>query len=270
MKFTGERLTTDVRDGNAVRHLHRYAITFGSIREKRVVDIACGEGYGANLMADIAGSVHGIDISEEAILHARSKYVRPNLVFSVGSVDSMPVATGSTDVVVSFETIEHHDRHEAMMTEIKRILIPKGLAIISSPDKYVNTVKTGVVNPYHVKELHLEEFRDLAKKYFKNVRMMHQKEVFGSLIVPEDKANNYEEYCGGYLEIQTRGRASDFTFNICFASDGEFTPAAISYYDAHHLIDRLRMDYASLLNSRAFRLRRLVTEPLKTLLKRLA
>jgi len=62
------------------------------------------------------------------------------------------------DLVVSFETIEHHDEHEQMLAEVKRVLKPDGMAIISSPDKAIYTDKPEYHNSFHVKELYREEF----------------------------------------------------------------------------------------------------------------
>jgi 2-polyprenyl-3-methyl-5-hydroxy-6-metoxy-1,4-benzoquinol methylase len=65
--------------------------------------------------------------------------------------------------VVSFETLEHHDKHDEMFLEIKRILRPGGLLLMSTPEKLFYTDLPNVQNEFHVKELYLEEFRDLGK-----------------------------------------------------------------------------------------------------------
>ena len=116
-----------------LEHLHRYAIARDLAYGKDVLDIACGEGYGSELLATVARKVTGVDISEEAIAHAARKYVRPNIAFAVGSCACIPLAEANVDLVVSFETIEHHDRHLEMMQEIGRVLRPTGVLIISSP-----------------------------------------------------------------------------------------------------------------------------------------
>src|SRR5215207_9384045 len=153
---TGERLHTDVCDNNTLEHLHRYGIALDFCRGRRVLDVASGEGYGSNLLASVAEGVKGVDISEDAVSHARLKYRRPNLEYLQGSADAIPLPDASIDTVVSFETIEHHDRHAEMLAEIKRVLRPNGVLVISSPDKLNYTDIPGVINPFHVKELYRE------------------------------------------------------------------------------------------------------------------
>lgn len=119
LEFTGERLIPGVFGKVAAEHLHRYAFTFNFVRGKKVLDIASGEGYGSNLIAKYAREVIGIDISKEAVGHAKEKYVKSNLAFDVGSVLDIPCESGIFDVVVSFETIEHISDHKKMISEFK-------------------------------------------------------------------------------------------------------------------------------------------------------
>ena len=105
-------------------HLHRYAIARELCSGLAVLDIACGEGYGANLLAERARSVVGVDIAPDAIVHATGKYSSPKLQFRVGTCAEIPCADESFDLVVSFETIEHHDQHEEMMIGIRRVPRP--------------------------------------------------------------------------------------------------------------------------------------------------
>lgn len=180
LEFSGERYVPGVFGNIELEHIHRYAMSKDLVSGKAVVDIASGEGYGSFLLSRYAATIVGVDISPEAVLHARRKYKANNLDYRVGSCDNIPLANTSVDVVVSFETIEHHDRHEEMLCEIKRILKPNGVLIISSPEKYECSVKTGSSNPYHVKELYRHEFEDLIKKHFKHHLIYGQRVIFGS------------------------------------------------------------------------------------------
>src|SRR5690606_13277305 len=152
--FTGERLETSICNGNTINHLHRYAIAMSLIKGKTVLDIASGEGYGSHLMSFESQYVYGVDINDEAIKRAAKKYQRDNLKFIVGSTSNIPIETNSIDVVISFETIEHHNEHDQMMNEVKRVLKPEGTLIISSPDKYFYSDLRNYNNPFHVKELY--------------------------------------------------------------------------------------------------------------------
>jgi len=135
LEWTGERYIPGIQGDVAVEHLHRYALARELVHGKDVLDIACGEGYGSNLLIETAQSVIGVDAAEDAIAHARQTYVRSGLQFEVGRCDAIPLKSNSVDVVVSFETIEHHDRHDEMMAEISRVLRADGVLIVSSPDK---------------------------------------------------------------------------------------------------------------------------------------
>src|SRR5271170_5650885 len=111
LEFTGERFLPGIPGEIAYEHWHRYAFAKRFVSDKRVADIACGEGYGSALLAGIATSVVGIDLAPDAIAHARSHYAAlPNLRFQQGSVEALPLADASVDVVVSFETVEHLPR----------------------------------------------------------------------------------------------------------------------------------------------------------------
>jgi ubiquinone/menaquinone biosynthesis C-methylase UbiE len=237
--WDGERLETTRNDGVAVEHLHRYAITLGLVQGKDVLDLASGEGYGSNLISSAANSVIGVDISEEAINHARKKYKKENLKFLQGSADKVPVESGSIDVVVSFETIEHHDKHDEMMLEIKRVLKKDGILIISSPDKLNYTDIPRQHNPYHVKELYLDEFKSLVSKYFLNSRVMLQKMVYASVIVPEDHPEDFKEYSGTYDSIQSSSHLQSPLYGICIASDANIDKVESSVFDGKEVLDRL-------------------------------
>jgi len=204
LEWTGERLVTSVEnDYFTFEHLHRYALASEISKGKIVLDIACGEGYGSFLISKVANYVFGIDLDKAAVQHAKNKYgkTRENICFKTGSASEIPLENNSIDVVVSFETIEHHNEHEQMMKEIKRILKPNGVLLISSPDKkYYNQIVPN--NPYHVKELHFTEFQNLLKGFFKNCTYYQQCFVAGSLIKPvENKSTGFVTYDGDYTAI---------------------------------------------------------------------
>ncbi len=194
MEFTGERFTTEVHGDIELEHLHRYLLACKVAAGKVVLDIASGEGYGSNMLAETALKVTGVDISQEAVSHAQAKYQSSNLEFRLGSCSAIPCEDASVDVVVSFETIEHHDEHEAMMQEIKRVLRPDGVLVISSPDKLEFSARFGSTNEYHVKELYRDEFVELLGSHFKNLIMYGQRVVYGSAIFREKGISPIESY----------------------------------------------------------------------------
>ena len=192
---TGERFMPGVHGKNLeIEHLHRYLQACEITNGKIVLDIASGEGYGSAMLAKKATKVIGVDISVAAIKHARSRYKNTNLEYMVGSCSDIPLPDASVDVVVSFETIEHHDQHEKMMQEIKRVLRPTGFLLISSPDKYHYSVEPGYSNEYHVKELYQHEFKKLLGNYFKNSNYFGQRVIYGSGIFAESLASSVVSY----------------------------------------------------------------------------
>ena len=154
---TNERMIPERSDAVTFwEHIYRYAFASHFVKGKRVLDIACGEGYGtAALLGAGAAQVVGVDISEPVCVHARAKYkidARP------GSAERIPLPAGSADVVVSFETIEHVSNPDRFLDECVRVLAPGGTLIISTPNKGIYTYEGGGRNPYHCSEMTENEF----------------------------------------------------------------------------------------------------------------
>src|SRR5262249_62399251 len=161
LEFTGERMVPEKADAtNFWEHIYRYRFASNFVRNKRVLDIACGEGYGtAALLEAGARSVVGVDICAAACEHARRKYgvdARP------GSVDEIPLPDRSIDVIVSFETIEHVREPETFLNECLRILAPGGTVIRSTPNEEGHR-EAGVENKFHLGELTENEVTALLK-----------------------------------------------------------------------------------------------------------
>ncbi|GAB2555928.1 glycosyltransferase [Rhodanobacter koreensis] len=183
MKFTGERYVPTEAGEIRHEHLHRYAWCRLLAEGRDVLDIACGEGYGSAMLAAHAKSVCGVDISPEAVAHATAAYAGiEGLRFIPGDAAAIPLPDNSIDLVVSFETIEHHDRHEEMLAEIRRVLRPDGILIISSPNRVVYSELAGYHNEFHVKELDFAEFDAVLKAQFPTVEYFGQRLAVGSSI----------------------------------------------------------------------------------------
>ena len=184
LPWTGERLVPSHEDCVALEHLHRYALADRLVAGRAVLDVACGEGYGSALLARSAARVVGVDLCPETVRHAAAKYRRDNLSFLAGSCTSLPLPAASVDVVVSFETIEHIDQHDAMLAEVRRVLRPGGVLLISTPDRDVYTDPSGDRNPYHVRELSRPEFETLLGGHFRHWAIYGQRLCVGSVVVP--------------------------------------------------------------------------------------
>ncbi|WKW50272.1 class I SAM-dependent methyltransferase [Rhodomicrobium lacus] len=194
MDFTGERYVPGIGGSIALEHEHRYRFCLDIVEGQRVLDIACGEGYGSALLASRAEKVWGVDIDRQAVDHANQTYKRDNLRFFFGSCSAIPLPDASVDVIVSFETIEHHDEHEEMIKEIRRLLRPGGALIISSPDKRFYSDERKFRNEFHVKELYREEFISLLKANFANVTEFGQRIAYGSALLLREGAGEIRSY----------------------------------------------------------------------------
>jgi ubiquinone/menaquinone biosynthesis C-methylase UbiE len=187
MEFTGERYVPGTRGEIWLEHWHRYHFALRWARGRRVLDVACGEGYGSALLARNAARVTGVDLSPQAIAHARGAYGSlANLEFVESSCTRMPFPDGAFDLVVSFETLEHIDGQEAFLDEVARVLAPDGLLLMSCPNKLEYSDKRNYANEFHVKELYREELSDLVSKRFPALAWYGQRPTFFSVIAPEE------------------------------------------------------------------------------------
>jgi len=204
-----------------LEHLHRYALAVDLATGKDVLDIACGEGYGGNLLASSARSVTGVDVSLEAVRHAQKKYVRSNLAFMHGSCLDIPIPNRSVDVVVSFETLEHFVEHEQFLGEVRRVLRPGGIFIVSTPDKTIYTGKLGNRNPHHFKELEAAEFEQLLRGSFAHTSFLNQRVGLGSFLAPTAKGDLIEvgSQRGDFEAIEFTPGVAEAVYLIGVASD---------------------------------------------------
>ncbi|KQT11745.1 hypothetical protein ASG40_06885 [Methylobacterium sp. Leaf399] len=170
-------------DDTALEHLHRYLACSDLVRGKRVLDVACGEGYGTALLAQSGASeMFGVDVSPQVVDHA----VRTHgqwATFSVGDALNLPFGDGSVDVVVSFETIEHLSDQRLFVSEVDRVLARDGIFICSTPNRDVYSyARGGVPNPFHIEEMNLDQFRAMLAKHFPTIAFFGQEIIYGSAI----------------------------------------------------------------------------------------
>jgi 2-polyprenyl-3-methyl-5-hydroxy-6-metoxy-1,4-benzoquinol methylase len=160
-------------------HVIRYELACTLIKDKSVLEIASGSGYGSNMLASSgAKKVLAMDIDAQAIERAKGKYRKENLEFRQGNAEKIDLPDSSVDMIISFETIEHLEHPEKFLSSAKRILKSGGIALVSTPNWEVSQNK----NPFHVKEYTEKEFTDLLKKYFQNIKILKQRNAMASVI----------------------------------------------------------------------------------------
>ncbi len=172
LPLTGERTLPDVPEENYWyrRHLVVYEWIAARVGGLRVVDMACGEGYGSAVLAGVAASAVGVDANPEAHEHARLRYVRPNLRFERDLVESF---AEPCDAVVFLQTIEHVEDPGAILEHFKSMLPAGGVAYLSTPN-LLTLAPAGAEksdNPWHLKEYRAEEFRRLCQAHFAAVEL---------------------------------------------------------------------------------------------------
>jgi SAM-dependent methyltransferase len=175
LSLTGERTLPDVPAENYWyrRHLLVYQWIAERARGHKVIDMACGEGYGSDVLAREASTVVGVEANPEAFEHAQLRYRRPNLRFERGLVEEFG-EPASCDVVVFLQTIEHVREPVAVLRHLRRLLVPGGVAYVSTPN-VLTLAPPGAShsgNPWHLTEYRHEQFRALCEEAFDEVTLL--------------------------------------------------------------------------------------------------
>jgi SAM-dependent methyltransferase len=172
LALTGERTLPDVPEENYWfrRHLVVYEWIAARVRGMRVLDMACGEGYGSAVLASAAAAVVGVDANPEAHEHARLRYRAGNLRFERALLESF---REPADAVVLLQTIEHLSRPEAALAHLRSLVSARGVVFISTPNVLTLAPKgaSRSDNPWHVREYREPEFGELCRSCFASVEM---------------------------------------------------------------------------------------------------
>jgi SAM-dependent methyltransferase len=175
LELTGERTLPDVPAENYWyrRHLAVYEWIGARVAGLRVVDMACGEGYGSEVLSRSAESVVGVEANPEAYAHARARYGRQNLRFERDLIETHG-DPGTYDAVVLLQTIEHVQDPVRVLEQFRSITTPGGAVYVSTPNVLTlagpGAVKSG--NPWHIREYRAGEFDDLCGSCFQSVELL--------------------------------------------------------------------------------------------------
>jgi SAM-dependent methyltransferase len=233
-EFTGERFLPTCSGEIAYEHWHRYAFARRFVEGKRVLDAACGEGYGTALLGAVAATATGIDIDVATIDRARAAYGDDKRVrFIASSCAGLPLPSASIDVVVSFETIEHLAAADqlAMLIEFARVLTADGLLVISSPNRRLYSDARNYVNKYHLQELYRDDLGRLLTRRFPAQRWHHQRLSYWSGIWTEGQGESapapgaVEAWVGDTAQIAPYPVPEGMYFIVLAARDAKALPA---------------------------------------------
>lgn len=142
------------------------------MKGKKVIDLACGSGFGCEILSRKAKSVIGVDISSEAIAYAKKQYIHKNIEYVQSDVSKTLIPEKTADVITSFETVEHLQDSQAFIKEVRRLLKPNGTFIMSTPNVDFSVRE----NPYHVREYTLSECLELLQD-FTSIKVYGQRKV---------------------------------------------------------------------------------------------
>jgi SAM-dependent methyltransferase len=171
-----QRIVPDETEPGVVAlHLKRYRFAEPWCSGRDVLDAACGVGYGSAELGRSARRVLGVDVDEESIGYARSRYAGPNVEFAVMDLASLQLDDASFDVVCAFEAIEHVSDREAVLAEIARVLRPDGTFVVSTPRSDRTTDRPE--NPFHMVEYAPADFERLLRGFFGQVELYGQRRL---------------------------------------------------------------------------------------------
>lgn len=172
-----ERFDPDNPNWDALQrdlHLFRYEFAKPYVCGKRVLDVACGTGFGSKLFADAAAAeVVGVDCDGQTIENARRKYPGSNMQFETQDAEDLHFER-PFDVVTSFETIEHLKQPNRLLAALPLILQPNGTFFVSSPVRQTGSLADKPANPFHIREWTTAEFHELLGSYFASVELFGQ------------------------------------------------------------------------------------------------
>lgn len=179
-------------------HLQRYMFADSQIRafENRtavnslnILDLACGIGYGSNLISKKGRKVIGIDKSSTTIKEADIYYGGSNIQFLEGNGENLFFQNDSFHIITCFETLEHMDSPETMLQETVRVLNSNGELYLSTPNRAVTnpsaTSDDQPPNKFHKHEYNIEELCNLLSKFFNEVDILGQEQYPDISSIPE-------------------------------------------------------------------------------------
>lgn len=202
-------------------HRARYRWAARLAAGKDVLDAACGVGYGIEILAAEAKAVTGVDIDPEAVAEAERRHGASAAAVLRGDLLELPFEAESFDVVICFEAIEHVEDHERALAELRRVLRPDGVLVISTP----NPAAYLEGNEYHVREFSPPELATAVGKHFANVALHRQDAWLGSRIAPAeggaaDATPRQEDV------ISTAEEPAEADFGIVLGSESELPAVA--------------------------------------------
>ncbi len=206
MSIASERIESHKKTPIWLQHSHRARFVFASayVRDKVVLDCACGEAASAELFADVGASdIYAVDVDGVTLARAHQRLGDAKIRFIVGNATQLPLDDNSIDVFVSLETIEHIRADRDFLAEAVRLVRPDGHLICSTPNRTLTNPGRALVdrpwNRFHVREYAQQEFVQLLGEYWGEVQAFGQSPKPAGLVA---LARWLGEHLPGYLAVR--------------------------------------------------------------------
>lgn len=213
-----ERFDLEDQGGQLIdaEHRGRYWWAAEIAAGKDVLDVACGTGYGSEILVEAGAKVTAVDISENALAAASSRLGERATVLA-GDIRDLPLSDESFDLVICWETIEHIDQGDRALAEIKRVLRPEGILLVSSPNPGVYPPG----NDFHIHEYTPQELKAAVSACFANVATFRQHPWLASVIeAPEGQPGTNGDSPSYRIDRTSSLEPGQETYAIAVASDG--------------------------------------------------
>jgi SAM-dependent methyltransferase len=204
LPLTGERTIPGLAEENY--WFRRHEVVYQRLADRcagrDVLEAGCGEGYGADLIADVARHVIGLDYDEATVAHVRARY--PRVDIRHGNLAELPLPDAAVDVVVNFQVIEHLWDQAQFVSECFRVLRPRGVFLVSTPNRITfSPGRDTPLNPFHTRELNAAELTELLQTAGFRVE-----DVLGVFHGPGLRALD-ERHGGSIIEAQVQRAVAD-------------------------------------------------------------
>ena len=174
---SGERVVPDQADINLARHLVSYRFACDYVKDRRVLDLGCGTGYGAALLAQTARSVLGVDVSAESVAFAREKYGSDRIAFETLAAEEIGhLQAGSFGAVVCNQVLEHIRDAGLVVAQVARLLEADGVFVTATPNRFIASPRESGFH-FHEKEWSAAELEELLREHFDEVELHGQFET---------------------------------------------------------------------------------------------
>jgi len=177
-----ERLGNDPTSELWGEHRSRYRFAAQFVAGKRVLDVACGSGFGLGMLRAAGAWPIGVDYDARTLGDIKREHRQSSLV--TADAARLPLAPATLDTVVSFETIEHVPDARALVRELRRVLRPGGRLVLSTPNREFGPLSRHTANRFHVREFTAVELRDILADSFEQVQLFGQRPVDAYRYVP--------------------------------------------------------------------------------------